>query len=286
MAISLLESGFFSGKAKFMPLSAFLLYSFYEDKGIKHSLQLTEEQCNFYSQLKKGISSDKGSGIKEEEIRNFFGVFYCDDGSIRDDIKHKKSLNNFVWLLKNNVHLKKENDATKSALVHIFNEIDRNIRNHSGFRDFENKTYRYSILVYPNVRKLQFVFIDEGVGIHETLCQYENPVLEAVKMGVSARSNHKYANGDGKNSGYGLYMLNELGKKNHILEIIDNHKYYVSNKDGIKEKLKATNSSCKITLVSFVCDIRTIANDLSLLDTNIESKSSKSNLNTLKFNDL
>lgn len=286
MAISLLKAKFFKGEASFMPLSAFLLYSYYEDNNINHNIQLTEEQNNFLLQLKKGISLHKGTGIKKEKIQNYFGIHYCDDGSIRDDIRRKKSLNGFVDLLKHNNHLKKESDNTKSALVHIFNEIDRNIRNHSGYRDYEKKSYLYSVLVYPNVKKLQFVFIDDGTGIHGTLKDYQEPVLESVKMGVSAESNHKYADGEGKNSGYGLYMLNELGKKTHVLEIIDNHKYYVSTMNGIQKKLISKNDSCKITLVSFICDIDTIARDLTSLDTGVGSKSSKSNLKLLNFDKL
>ncbi|MGL4588848.1 MAG: hypothetical protein ACRCUP_01245 [Mycoplasmatales bacterium] len=239
----------------------------------------------------KTISENFEGSIVKEHIKHYFGTRYVDDFTIYEDIKNKGSLNRFWKILNNNDKIKELGLDVHSTLIHLFNEIDRNIRNHSGFIDTEEKNYLFQVQIYPNNKKLQVSFLDEGVGFKETMkhiCkENEDPVLKATEYGVTAKSNHELASDSGKNSGYGLYLINELSKKTHSFEIISDCEYYCSAwEKGLIHHKRLTDKYKKITLVSFIIDLTTIIQDVVLVQENTVNKSEKSNVTILDVKQL
>lgn len=242
---------------------------------------------SFFVNCKSGRTGyDKGTGIEKEKIKNYYdGNKYFDDNTLEEDIRSKKSLQKLLILLYENRSLYNLTEKTKSTIIHIFNELDRNVRNHSGFKDVENKEYTYQFMFFPRLNQLQIAIRDSGVGISGSLKNKKaDPVLQAVKEGVSAHSNFDFTNGPGRNSGYGLYLMNELGRCGHIFEIIDNGKYYLSNNyKGLK--YSSYHSEYKgFLLVSMIINLETITEDLLNINNLTNSKSSKSEINYLKKN--
>lgn len=273
-----------------IPLSGYVLLNYFYKKELVLSNDFNK---SFYSTLLKGQDPNKGTGIKKENIKQYFGTVYCDDGDIYSDIENKRPLQELYNILLNNENTNNIGIKTKSAIIHMFNEMDRNVRNHSGYQDLDEKDYIYAIQIYPKRKKLQFVLLDDGKGIHQTMANEKNldPVLESFKKDNSAKSNHTMTKSSGQNSGYGLYLASELGKKKHELEVIDNFYYYnyncfknkylvFSQKNNYPEKMLKLNEK-PFTMVSMIIDIDTISEDIEEISKRANSKSAKSELTIL-----
>ncbi len=263
----------------FAPASSLMLLKKMNEKGVMKKLKNENVNSMFFNCLNADgyVPPDKGTKFLKERICNYFGTKYCDDLTLEEDIENKGSLNNLLRLLMENEKALNLNAKSKYVILFIMNELDRNIRNHSGFKDSDNKYYDYMYMCYPENNMIQLVVLDEGQGIKGSLKTHGDSVLEAVEMGVTARSNHDFTSGDGKNSGYGLYLMNELSKRGHLFEIIDNEEYYYSeNKGLIKYGNIKTLGINRLTMVSIVIDIENISQDLKDIQTNTEHKSAKS----------
>lgn len=282
MSFNLKESGFNENleSTNNIPLSGLVYLNHLENINKLDTFKLNESMFMLYDQFKTGGISSFSTGLQVEAIKSYFGTKYCDEYDMYGDIANKKSLKNLFNILDKDVnnHI---SDNTKSSLLHIFNELDRNVRNHSGYMDRDKKNYYYSFIIYPNSNKLHMTILDDGQGISQSLRKASDPIECSVREGMSAHSNWMYTDDFGRNSGYGLYLCNELSKKNHCLEIVDNGEYYTSDmKQNVAGITKVANSNFikGVTMVNVIVDLDTIEKDLAEVQINSKSKSSKSNL--------
>ena len=104
-------------------------------------------------------------------------------------------------------------------------EVVRNVLEHSG-----SSTLWYSAQCWPSKHGGQLVEIgimDEGIGIHESLKQElddeENLLKFSLVPGCSSKPTTHYIGDNADNSGFGLYMISEIGKRNGDFIIASNN---------------------------------------------------------------
>lgn len=234
---------------------------------------------NMSSGVRKFISTARNFGCTEY-IRNYDGVVYIDELSIRQELKHKlgiRMLNDYI--------IKKVNSSpdTKKYLLHIFNELDRNVRNHYGYIDKDEKRMRIGYEIQPkNYKKpetLRVVVMDNGKGFLNSFDKSKKSfeldeitsIIYATENGVTAESNHLPGNHFSNNSGYGLFMLSWLTKNNEFnsLEIISNGKYVEINGPNMRGDILDVppSISSDFTMVAVTIDIESIESDYNEFNT-------------------
>ena len=271
-------------KNKFLPSSAHLILKQMEIDKVLDKSKLEEKVSNFYERTcRRNNNSNHYVDINSEAIKNYVGTRYIDNNKdLIEDLSDKESLLRMNKFLHN---LKIEKD-TSYALLHCFNELDRNVRNHSGIWDKDNKSYIYSANKYRDGEVIQINILDPGCGFDTSMRKLNviDSVVEACAEGITAESNHDNASIDCQNSGYGLYMLHELSKLGeHKLEIISNNRYYFS-KDGkgiMEQDIPFVNTmESSFTLVSITLDLNTLKQDLLKIQSkDTKAKSKKSMIN-------
>ncbi len=244
-------------------------------EGANHFIELVQNKKNYYNfKLKQ---RDKISNYDPE------GLIY-DDYLLYNDMKNKKILMSLFSLLfiacnKHNLDISPNNFL---SLIHCINEIDRNVRNHSGFKDKDKKRYQYSMAVRYDTNDLilEIVIIDPGGGFDESMknqgYEYEDSVLEAIKLGVTSKSNWSLVETDaGKNSGVGLFLLNKISScRENNLEIYTNGRIYSNGYGDDKlrligyRKLEINNRKYEPTIISVSISLRTFENmfDSAMVD--------------------
>jgi len=109
------------------------------------------------------------------------------------------------------VHSK--NEDSKRAITYSIREIIRNVFEHS------EAEYCYMCGQRWNDGSVEIAIIDEGIGIKESLSKnYEfssdiDALKEAMHPGVSGKNVFSEEENIHSNSGFGLYVLSQLGKK-------------------------------------------------------------------------
>ncbi len=275
------------------------LYAYLQDenKGEKIENPFSESATHFI-ELVQNKKKHYNFKLKQRgKISNYDseGMIF-DDHLLYNDMKKKKILINLFSLLyiaskEYNVDISPDNFL---SLIHCINEIDRNVRNHSGFLDKDKKRYQYSLALRYDVNDLvlEIVIVDPGVGFDKAMnkpgYKYEDSVLEAVKLGVTSKSNWLLVETEaGKNSGVGLFLLNSISScKENSLEIYTNGRLYSNSFKDDKlrligyRKLEIKNKIYEPTIISASISLRTFENmfdaaslEISSSDALISSKS-------------
>lgn len=234
------------------------------------------------------------------------------DGRYYDDLDFKEELNSKPVLIDSKKFFteKMENidSETINKLLWIINEIERNIRNHAYEDDTEQKMKRMSycanFYLFPNSDTSNRIIInisDFGIGFegrknvnrsYAVLTTQENfndesfYLLEALKKNITTFTNaQKVSNDENKNSGYGLYLLNEIAShKSNKLEILSDGELFVN--DFHKKKMKHINkfeNMNGITSITFDFAIDSLKGSFEKLENEVNAFSSKSNYSKSKM---
>ncbi|MGL5020452.1 MAG: hypothetical protein ACRC5R_00295 [Mycoplasmatales bacterium] len=278
-------------KFVFLPSSAIPIICYLEENK-KIDISVLEENVKCFYLKSKNKSNKEGFylDLSKEAIVNYKGVKYIDDNvGLVEDFMDKDSL----FAMKKFLNNKNIDPKTQYAILHAFNELDRNVRNHSGIKDRDNKDYLYCANYYKKTNEIQITILDEGQGFNGSMAGmgYEDNVLESVKKDITARSNHYLASEGSKNSGYGLFMLNALSKiGNHNLEIISNGDYYTNFRNDFikcpKSNFLLELENTNFTLVSISLNLDTLSEDLDKVNEESINKSAKSTIDYRKIEQL
>ncbi len=263
-----------------------------------------KENCDYKSFYKDDVSIDihersidgRNSSshyldYKLIEVEYYHGMRYFDDLSFKEELQHKEMLVDFRRFFSD-----KLNQEQTIKLLWILNEVERNIRNHAypmspGIRKM---SYVAKYYTQSTGDKISINISDYGMGFEKRRSEItsysilylmgvsdtEHYVLNAVQPKITTRTNHMIVSDPGSaNSGYGLYMLNQISSHpKNKLEILSDGKLFRNKYNDKHLRYASTNDKFKgITSISFDICINTIDDAFEKLSRQTGGFSNKSN---------
>lgn len=187
--------------------------------------------------------------FKDYLLADLYGDVYFDELTLEEELKVKPILIQTKQFLLTKAP--KLTEETINMLMHMINEIERNVRNHSYLLNGTMRiTYAGNYYRIPNDNDYFVINIsDYGIGFEgrrrdnksysqlyiQGKADTKHYVLDAVEKGVSTFTNFgKVSNEGNRNSGYGLYLLNKIASENsNRLDILSDGKLF-SNSENEK----------------------------------------------------
>lgn len=228
------------------PTSITLIEWFAKENGIDPlSLYRFNEAKRFHeNSLNRVHSKWHYMDFNDYLLTDYHETTYFDDLSFKQELQVKPILiQTKKFLQTKKAELTEE---TLNKLLHLINEIERNIRNHAYLTN-QNMRITYAGNFYKisdEIDKNYFVIniSDYGIGFEERRednrsfsylhtqgkTDTKHFVLDAVEKGVTTYSNiNKVTNEGNRNSGYGLYLLNKVASENfNKLDILSDGKLF------------------------------------------------------------
>ncbi|AXM88191.1 ATP-binding protein [Anoxybacillus ayderensis] len=180
----------------------------------------------FYSSLGLGIGETPDTDYVGSSMKNFIPIMRYPVKTIKQSLDEYNEIKKIAERIAIVASRGKEKlfKYIKFCLI----ELLRNIVEHS-----ESKYFWYCAQYWSSINCVEIAIMDEGIGIHESLKKEldEDDINNALRFslipGCSSKPTTHYID-DAENSGFGLYMISEIGKENGDFII-------ASNKDLIKK---------------------------------------------------
>ena len=144
-----------------------------------------------------------------------------------------------------------DDDFSVHMLTYCFREIIRNVFEHAKI-DYCSLMAQY----YPRNNIVEIAIFDTGIGIYESLKESGSPyegddLLEhVIRPGISSKIGGS-RNDDWENTGFGLYVISELGKQYGNFSLISSNQYISFEEEKLlidKINIKGTGIKLKISL--------------------------------------
>lgn len=180
----------------------------------RHIVNTYAKTLRFYSSLGLGIGQTPDTDYRPRDSgANFIPIMKCPLASIHqsvDEYDEIKSIANRIAIVAS-----RGKEEIFKYIRYCLIEILRNIVEHS-----ESKHFWYCAQFWPSEfggNCVEIAIMDEGIGIHESLKNEldKDDINKALRFslipGCSSKPTTHYID-DAENSGFGLYMISEIGK--------------------------------------------------------------------------
>lgn len=190
------------------------------------------KSLRFYSCLGIPYGQNPNEDYKGSSNMNFIPIIKMDASEVfksTDEYKEIKRISRQISTV-----VSRGNKELFICLEYCITEIIRNVLEHSN-----SKTLWYTAQYWPTQFGGQLVEIgimDEGIGIHNSLQNEvndeENILKFALIPGCSSKPTTHYIDENANHSGFGLYMISEIGKRNGDFIITSNNEsLFISRQD-------------------------------------------------------